>query len=106
MAMPQVSLTPLWGRFAYGGGPLFVPRRVARRPARAAGDGIDLVDSAENCALAVKALLGAEVAAAPAERLGKLDVALTDSTESFLRTAERALELEIGDVQLRTVQAE
>ena len=74
--------------------------------ARAAGDGIDLVDSAENCALAVKALLGAEVAAAPAERLGKLDVALTDSTESFLRTAERALELEIGDVQLRMVQAE
>ncbi|MGA9577758.1 MAG: hypothetical protein WBV90_09065, partial [Terrimicrobiaceae bacterium] len=74
--------------------------------ARAAGDGIELVDSAENCALAVKALLGAEVAAAPAERLGKLDVALTDSTESFLRTAERALELEIGDVQLRMVQAE
>ena len=74
--------------------------------ARAAGDGIELVDSAENCELAVKALLGAEVAAAPAERLGKLDVALTDSTESFLRTAERALELEIGDVQLRMVQAE
>jgi glutamate racemase len=74
--------------------------------ARAAGDRIELVDSAENCALAVKALLGAEVAAAPAERLGKLDVALTDSTESFLRTAERALELEIGDVQLRMVQAE
>ena len=74
--------------------------------ARAAGDAIDLVDSAENCALAVKALLGAPVPAAPAERLGKLDVALTDSTESFLRTAERALELEIGDVQLRMVQAE
>ena len=74
--------------------------------ARAAGDAIDLVDSAENCALAVKALLGAPVPAAPSERLGKLDVALTDSTESFLRTAERALELEIGDVQLRMVQAE
>jgi glutamate racemase len=73
--------------------------------ARAAGDGIHLVDSAENCALAVKALLGAQVPAAPAERLGKLEVALTDSTESFLRTAERALELEIGDVQLRMVQA-
>jgi glutamate racemase len=74
--------------------------------ARAAGNDIHLVDSAENCALAVKALLGAQVPAAPAERLGKLDVALTDSTESFLRTAERALELEIGDVQLRMVQAE
>jgi glutamate racemase len=74
--------------------------------ARAAGDGIHLVDSAENCALAVKILLGAQVPAAPAERLGRLDVALTDSTESFLRTAERALELDIGDVQLRMVQAE
>jgi glutamate racemase len=74
--------------------------------ARAAGDGIHLVDSAENCALAVKALLGTQVPAAPPERLGKLDVALTDSTESFLRTAERALELEIGDVQLRMVQSE
>jgi glutamate racemase len=73
--------------------------------ARAAGDGIHLVDSAENCALAVKALLGRQVPAAPVESLGKLDVALTDSTESFLRTAERALELEIGDVQLRMVQA-
>jgi glutamate racemase len=73
--------------------------------ARAAGDGISLVDSAENCALAIKVLLGKEVAAAPPDRLGKLDVALTDSTEGFLRTAERALELDIGDVQLRTVQS-
>jgi glutamate racemase len=73
--------------------------------ARVAGDAISLVDSAENCALAVKVLLESQVLAAPADRLGKLDVALTDSTEGFLRTAERALELDIGDVQLRMVQA-
>ena len=73
--------------------------------ARAAGNAVSLVDSAENCALAVKALLGREVLAAPADHLGKLDVALTDSTEGFLRTAERALDLDIGDVQLRMVQA-
>ena len=73
--------------------------------ARAAGDAINLVDSAENCALAVKVLLGSQVPAAPADQLGRLDVALTDSTEGFLRTAERALELDIGDVQLRMVQA-
>jgi glutamate racemase len=73
--------------------------------ARAAGSGITLVDSAENCALAVKALLERRLLSAPADRLGKFDVALTDSTESFLRTAERALELDIGDVQLRMVQA-
>ena len=74
--------------------------------ARAAGDAINLVDSAENCALAVKVLLESQVPPAPADRLGKLDVALTDSTEGFLRTAERALDLDIGDVQLRMVQAE
>jgi hypothetical protein len=44
--------------------------------------------------------------AAPLEQLGRLDVALTDSTEGFLRTAERALELDIGDVELRMVQSE
>jgi glutamate racemase len=72
---------------------------------RGAGSRVTLVDSAENCALAVKALLDERGLAAPADRLGRLDVALTDSTEGFLRTAERALELEIGDVQLRAVQA-
>ena len=73
--------------------------------ARAAGPAVTLVDSAENCALAVKALLDSSQLSAPAEQLGRLDVALTDSTEGFLRTAERALELNIGDVQLRTVQS-
>jgi hypothetical protein len=42
--------------------------------------------------------------AAPPSRLGKLDVALTDATEGFLRTAAKALDLEIGDVALRSVQ--
>jgi len=73
---------------------------------RAAGEKVTLVDSAENCALAVKALLDARTLAAPTDHLGKLDVALTDATEGFLRTAERALELEIGDVDLRTVQTD
>ena len=73
--------------------------------ARAAGPGVTLVDSAQNCALAVKALLESEHLAAPIDRLGRLDVALTDSTEGFLRTAQKALDLEIGDVELRAVQA-
>ncbi len=72
--------------------------------ARAAGPGVALVDSARNCALAVKDLLEANHIAAPTEHLGRLDVALTDSTEGFLRTAEKALDLEIGDVELRAVQ--
>lgn len=73
---------------------------------RAAGENVTLVDSAENCALAVKELLDAKTLATPTDHLGKLDVALTDATEGFLRTAESALELEIGDVELRTVQSE
>jgi glutamate racemase len=73
--------------------------------ARTAGPGVTLVDSAENCALAVKALLEKNTLNAPTERLGKLDVALTDATERFLRTAAKALELEIGDVTLRSVQS-
>lgn len=72
--------------------------------ARAAGPGVSLVDSAENCALAVRELLANSGIAAPPSRLGKLDVALTDATEGFLRTAAKALELEIGDVALRSVQ--
>jgi glutamate racemase len=72
--------------------------------ARTAGPGVKLVDSAENCALAVKDLLEKNALSAPPERLGKLDVALTDATERFLRTAAKALDLEIGDVSLRSVQ--
>ena len=72
--------------------------------ARAAGPAVTLVDSARNCAIAVKELLSFHGMAAPAERLGRLHVALTDSTEGFLRTAEKALDLEIGDVELRAVQ--
>jgi glutamate racemase len=71
---------------------------------RTAGPGVALVDSANNCALAVKELLQAQSLAAPSERLGRLDVALTDSTEGFLRVAQKALGLEIGNVQLRAVQ--
>ena len=73
--------------------------------ARIAGPAVKLVDSAENCALAVKALLEKNTLNAPPERLGKLDVALTDATERFLRTAAKALDLEIGDVSLRSVQS-
>ena len=72
--------------------------------ARAAGPGVTLVDSARNCALAVRDLLASHDIAAPPERLGRLHVALTDSTEGFLRTAEKALDLQIGEVELRAVQ--
>lgn len=72
---------------------------------RVAGDGVTLVDSAQNCAAAVRDILETRALAAPDRQIGSLDVALTDATEGFLRVAERALELEIGDVKLRAVQA-
>ncbi|MGA3171096.1 MAG: glutamate racemase [Chthoniobacteraceae bacterium] len=71
---------------------------------RFVGPEIALVDSAHNCAAAVKKLLAKEDLAAEEQRVGKLDVALTDRSDSFLRVAEKALGLQVGDVQLRTVQ--
>lgn len=73
--------------------------------ARVAGANVALVDSAQNCALAVKDLLETHHLSAPSDHLGRLDVALTDATEGFLRTAEKALNLQIGDVELRAVQS-
>jgi len=72
--------------------------------ARYLGPEITLVDSAQNCAAAVKQLLGRDKLAAPAGRLGRLQMAVTDATDGFLRVAEKALGLQVGDVQLRTVQ--
>jgi glutamate racemase len=71
---------------------------------RFVGPEINLVDSAHNCAAAVRKLLAKEELAANDQRLGKLEVALTDRSDGFLRVAEQALALQVGDVQLRTVQ--
>jgi glutamate racemase len=68
------------------------------------GSAIRLVDSAMNCAAAVKRLLTSEKLTAPRNQLGQLRVAVTDPTDGFLRVAERALQLQVGDVQLRSVQ--
>jgi len=71
---------------------------------RFVGPDITLVDSAHNCAAAVKKLLAKECLAANPDQPGKLDVALTDQSEGFLRVAEQALSLQVGDVLSRTVQ--
>lgn len=68
------------------------------------GPDITLVDSAHNCAVAVREHLKKEKLAGPRAQLGQLRVALTDSSTAFLRVAENALGLQVGDVQLRTVQ--
>jgi glutamate racemase len=72
--------------------------------ARTAGLRVTLVDSAENCALAVKKLLSQLSMQAPSGSEPEMEVCLTDATEGFLRTAERSLALPIGDVRLIAVQ--
>ena len=71
--------------------------------ARLLGDTITLVDSAQNCANAVRELLIREDLRAPKTNAGSLQVALTDPPDSFLRVAREALQLDVGEVQLRGV---
>ncbi|MEP6810277.1 MAG: glutamate racemase [Chthoniobacterales bacterium] len=71
--------------------------------ARLLGDSITLVDSAENCATAVRELLRRENLRADESNAGQLQIALTDPPDSFLEIAHQALQLELGTVQLRDV---
>ncbi len=75
------------------------------RPAigRFLGDAITLVDSAHNCATAVKQLLDRVELRAGAGEKGNLAVALTDPPDAFLEVAREALQLDIDTVQLRQV---
>jgi glutamate racemase len=73
--------------------------------ARLVGEKVALVDSAQNCALAVRDLLAAENLGALATDAGTLRVALTDPPDAFLRVAREALALEVGEVELREVTA-
>ena len=67
------------------------------------GDAVRLVDSAENCAGAVSRLLESENLRAAAGAEGELSIALTDPPDVFLEVARRALQLEIGEVELKPV---
>ncbi len=70
---------------------------------RLLGARIGLVDSAENCANAVRELLVRENLSAPKTKPGQLQVALTDPPDNFLRVAREALRLEVGEVQIREI---
>jgi glutamate racemase len=71
--------------------------------ARLVGDKIALVDSAQNCALAVRDLLEREKLCAPESAPGVLRVALTDPPDAFLRVARKALQLDVGEVEVRSL---
>ena len=76
---------------------------LAAAIARFLGEEITLVDSARNCANAVRDLLDLDSLRALEKNSGRLQVALTDSADNFLGIAREALQLEIGRVQLREV---
>lgn len=76
---------------------------LAEAIARFLKDGVTLVDSAHNCAVAVRDLLDRQSLRAPGESTGALQVALTDAPDTFLGVARQALQLEVGEVQLREV---
>ena len=71
--------------------------------ARFLGPGIRLVDSAENCAIAVRELLEIHGIGSPAQGEGTLRVALTDASDGFVPVAEKALRLKVGQVHLASV---
>ncbi len=72
---------------------------------RFVGPDVALVDSAQNTAIAVqKALKQHRIAAPRSKHPAKLQVALTDPSTPFLRVAEEALGLGVGEVLPRTVQ--
>jgi glutamate racemase len=75
---------------------------LKRAIGRICGKQVTLVDSAENCALAVRALL-ASLGSAPSDAPSRLDVLLTDSSEGFLRIAEKSLDLKIDSLHIRKV---
>jgi glutamate racemase len=70
---------------------------------RALGNKVQIIDSAQNCARAVKELLDQQSLAAADTNAGRLDVALTDVADNFLSIAREALQLEIGEVRLRAL---
>ena len=67
------------------------------------GDKVQIVDSAMNCARAVKDSLDRQSLATASTSTGRLDIALTDAADHFLSIARDALQLQIGHVQLRSV---
>lgn len=71
--------------------------------ARSLGEQVKLVDSAENCATAVRNLLDRQSLRAAANTSGRLRVALTDAADNFLKVARDALRLEIGEVEVRSL---
>lgn len=78
---------------------------LARRTMARVARGVSLVDSAENLAQALAGVLADHQLLHPEpKRCGKLQTALSDAPDGFLRVAEKELDLPLGHIELRTVQ--
>jgi glutamate racemase len=69
--------------------------------ARSLGNNIQLVDSAQNCATAVRNLLDRQSLRANDSAHGDLRVALTDAADNFLNVARDALKLTFREIEVR-----
>jgi glutamate racemase len=69
--------------------------------ARALGREITIVNSAANCATAVRETLDQHSLRSPATKRGELHVALTDAADNFLNVARDALQLDFGEIELQ-----
>jgi len=67
------------------------------------GPNVTLVDSAENCALAVQTLLTTKNLAREESTSGTLHVLLTDTSKDFLHSAANALQIGIDKVSIMTL---
>ncbi len=67
------------------------------------GPKVQVVDSAQNCAVAVQRLLSDENLKASESSPGGLHVSLTDTPDHFLGVAKDALQLDIGEIEIREV---
>lgn len=76
---------------------------LAKAIGRVAGPGISLVDSAANCARAVRALLEKTESLALRSAMGSLHINFTDSPDGFFQVVGRELGLGAADVAVRQI---
>lgn len=76
---------------------------LAESIARAAGWKMAMVDSAANCASAVRQLLEERDLRASTSSAGQLHISFTDSPDAFLAAAGRLLDLDVDHVTVRRV---
>jgi glutamate racemase len=76
---------------------------LAKAIARVAGPMVNLVDSAANCAHAVRSKLESIGSLAPENQRGSLRITFTDSPDGFFKVVGKELGLSAADVTVRQI---